>query len=93
MMEVEDPALAEEAEDAEDEVAEDGAEEVAEPIPDVCPETAPKKRQNLKERAACPQCGKVVSLYTLKYSHKCKEKKPEPVQPEPDQPERKRRCA
>ncbi len=64
MIEVEDPAL--EAEDVPGEVPED----VHVPVPEEVHE-APKKRQNLKERAQCPDCQNVVSLYTLRYSHKC----------------------
>lgn len=35
----------------------------------------PDDKKSLKEKVACPDCGKTVSLHALKYTHKCKTKK------------------
>ena len=58
----EDPvAVEEEAEPAQPEEAQDAAP----------PEPAPKK-ETLKDRVNCEACGREVSRFCLKYSHKCK---------------------
>ena len=64
---VEDDATEEEVEEkVEEESAEESAEE---PIVEEEPK---KQKQTLKDRVNCEACGKEVSLYCLRYSHKCK---------------------
>ena len=42
------------------------------PVPQEVVEEPKKGKQRLKDRVQCEACGKEVSLYCLKYSHKCK---------------------
>ena len=90
MIEVPDPIIDDESsEEAQEEQEEEQEQESAEdpvvevPAPEEVVEEPKKGKQTLKDRVQCEACGKEVSLYCLKYSHKCKAQKQVAPKPPP----------
>ena len=46
--------------------------EVTEPPPEPPPLKRARNKEDLKQRVECPDCGRQMSLHTLRHTHRCR---------------------